>query len=104
MSEIQLMTVVLSIVLSSAVAFSAMMISNGRISDAVSTVNNRMNDFKESLQSEIKASAAELRSEIKDVRMDIERLRMSIERMDDNIARLLADHDRRITKLETRTS
>ena len=55
--------------------------------------NNRLNDVKELLGAKIEASRAELER-----RSD--RIEARLEKIDDNIARILADHEHRLTELE----
>jgi hypothetical protein len=73
--------------------------------------NNRLNDLKELMGTKIEASRASTSAQIAELRTEMQsgqgqlerrsdRIEMKLEKIDDHIARLLADHEHRLTVLE----
>jgi hypothetical protein len=89
-NDTQILTLAISII----VPVSFLLLSNSRISDV-----------KETLRAEIETSRTELRSETQVIKNEMQASKIEIltrlDRFEDNITRLLADHEHRITKLET---
>ena len=66
---------------------------NTRITEGNKMLLDRLNDTRDVLRAEMKAELAVVNNRF-------DRLEAKIDKMDDNIARLLADHENRISKLE----
>lgn len=88
MNDTQILTLVITLL----GIFAASWFNNSRIGD----ISKRIDDMRDVLRAEMKADRAEIKGEITQIMH-------RIERMDDNIARVLADHDRRLTKLEEKS-
>ena len=100
MTDSQLLTLGITIALS----MSALIYSNSRIGDAKETLRAELKALSAELKSEMKDVRTELKAEIHELRADVTDLRKSIERMEDTLTRILADHDRRVSKLESKQS
>jgi len=88
MTDQQLITLAIAIVF----PLSMLLYSNSRISDA-----------KETLRSEMQVFRTEIQKDILQLRLDFTERFNSIDRKLDELLKLAADHDQRITRLESRT-
>ena len=89
MTDTQILTLVITLL----GIFAASWFNNSRIGDVSLRISDRINDMRDVLRAEMKVERAEV-----DTRFD--RLEAKIDRMDDNVAKILADHEHRISKLE----
>jgi flagellar motor switch protein FliM len=65
--------------------------------------NSRISDAKETLRSEMQVLRTEIQKDILQLRLDLTERFNSIDRKLDELLKLAADHDQRITRLESRT-
>ena len=88
MTDPQMMTLALAII----IPLSMLLYSNSRISEA-----------KETLRSELQVLRTEIQKDILQLRLDFTERFNSIDRKLDELLKLAADRDQRITRLESRT-
>jgi flagellar motor switch protein FliM len=65
--------------------------------------NSRISDTKETLRSEMQGVRTEIQKDILQLRLDFSERFNSIDRKLDELLKLAADHDQRITRLESHT-
>jgi hypothetical protein len=98
--DTQILTPAVSVI----VPVSFLPLSNSRISDVKETLRLESNGMKETLRAEIQSAKTELRGEMQVMKTETQAGKAEIlsrlDRMEDNLTRLLADHDQRITRLE----
>jgi hypothetical protein len=65
--------------------------------------NSRISEAKETLRSELQVLRTEIQKDILQLRLDFSERFNSIDRKLDELLKLAADHDQRITRLESRS-
>jgi len=65
--------------------------------------NSRISDTKETLRSEMQGVRTEIQKDLLQLRLDFSERFNSIDRKLDELLKLAADHDQRITRLESHT-
>ncbi len=88
MTDLQLITLAVAIIF----PLSMLLYSKSRLSDA-----------KETLRSEMQGVRTEIQKDLLQLRLDFTERFNSIDRKLDEILRIVADHDQRITRLESRS-
>ncbi len=86
MTEIQLLTIALAVI----IPLSFLIYSNSGITEV-----------KETLRAEIQVSRSEMKADMTEIRSEFTQVIARLDRMEDNVMRLLADVDRRVSKLDS---
>ena len=93
MTDVQIFTIALAISTSFLAVFTGVFLNS-----------NRLNDVKELLGAKIEAVRANVSKDVDVFRAEtgarFDRIEAKLEKIDDNIARILADHEHRLTQLE----